>query len=140
MSEISFKENFLDNITLVGRYDMKYLSNDKQTICDFKTSSNIPSKRSILLGEYLQLPFYSLLNPSVDVFEYYFINVSQKTTKRISFQKNEFNELIEIILNTIQEIKFDLENKTKYYLIDSYDGCENCGFEVLKKQSNSNTI
>ena len=140
MSEITLKKNFLDNITLGGRYDMKYLSNGKQTICDFKTSSNIPSKRSILLGGYLQLPFYSLLNPSVDIFEYYFINVSQKTTKRISFQKNELNELIEIISNTIQEIKLDLENKTKYYLIDSYDGCENCGFEVLKKQSNSNTI
>ena len=140
MSEISFKENFLNNITLVGRYDMKYLSNDEQTICDFKTSSNIPSKRSILLGEYLQLPFYSLLNPNVDVFEYYFINVSQKTTKRISFQKNELNELTGLILNTIKEINFDLENRTKYYLIDSYDGCENCGFQVLKTQNDSNAI
>jgi len=125
---------FLDNMTLSGRYDIQYFNKGKKTICDFKTSTNIPSKKSVLNGEHLQLPMYSLLNPNVEIFEYYFINVSQKITKRITFEKDEFINSTDIILDTIERINFDLKNKTKYYLTSSYNGCANCGFQVTREK------
>ena len=133
-TEVPFKKVFLDNITLSGRYDIQYFNKGKKTICDFKTSTNIPSKKSVLNGEHLQLPMYSLLNPNVEIFEYYFINVSQKITKRITFEKDEFINSTDIILDTIERINFDLKNKTKYYLMSSYNGCENCGFQVTREK------
>ena len=133
-TEVPFKKVFLDNITLSGRYDIQYFNKGKKTICDFKTSTNIPSKKSVLNGEHLQLPMYSLLNPNVEIFEYYFINVSQKITKRITFEKDEFINSTDIILDTIERINFDLKNKTKYYLTSSYNGCENCGFQVTREK------
>ena len=58
--------------------------NGQVAIVDFKVSSNLPSKKSIMDGAHLQLPFYSLIEPKVELFEYYFINISKNTTKKIS--------------------------------------------------------
>ena len=79
-----------NNIKLVGRYDLKYKMNGQVAIVDFKVSSNLPSKKSIMDGDHLQLPFYALIEPEVELFEYYFINISKNTTKKISFSRDDF--------------------------------------------------
>ena len=52
----------------------------------------------------------------------------------MTFEKDEFINSIDIILETIERINFDLKNKTKYYLMSSYNGCENCGFQVTREK------
>ena len=103
-----------NNIKLVGRYDLKYKMNNQIAIVDFKVSSNLPSKKSIMDGDHLQLPFYSLIEPEVELFEYYFINISKNTTKRISFSRDDFEPIIENLKTYIDEINMHIENKTKY--------------------------
>ena len=109
------------NIELVGRYDLKYKMNGQAAIVDFKISSNLPSKKSIMDGDHLQLPFYSLIEPKVELFEYYFINISKNTTKKISFFRDDFGPIIENLRTYIDEINMHIENKTKFSIERSDD-------------------
>ncbi len=109
------------NIKLVGRYDLKYKMNGQAAIVDFKVSSNLPSKKSIMNGNHLQLPFYSLIEPKVELFEYYFINISKNTTKKISFSKDDFGPIVEKLKIYIDEINMHIENKTKFSIERSDD-------------------
>ena len=110
-----------NNIKLVGRYDLKYKMNGQVAIIDFKVSSNLPSKKSIMDGDHLQLPFYALIEPEVELFEYYFINISKNTTKRISFSRDDFGPIIENLKTYIDEINMHIENKTKFSIERSDD-------------------
>ena len=110
-----------NNIKLVGRYDLKYKMNGQVAIIDFKVSSNLPSKKSIMDGDHLQLPFYALIEPEVELFEYYFINISKNTTKRISFSRDDFEPIIENLKTYIDEINMHIENKTKFSIERSDD-------------------
>ena len=121
-----------NKISLHGRYDLKYSLADKIFITDYKTSTYIPSRTAVISGESLQLPFYSILDPSINIMEYLLINVSKNELKNISFNVNEFGKSREMIFETIEDIYMLISNKKSIVVEESDLGCEICGFQTIK--------
>ena len=64
-AEKNLKMIYKDTISLNGRYDLKYSLGNNICLVDYKTSSYLPSRKSVLSGESLQLPFYTLLDKNI---------------------------------------------------------------------------
>jgi ATP-dependent helicase/nuclease subunit B len=70
--EVSLEATVQDKFTLFGQIDRLDINRKSQhyAVIDFKTGTSLPSKKSIMLGEAVQLPFYSLLTPQVEEVKY----------------------------------------------------------------------
>ena len=99
---------------------------------DYKTGSFVPIKSSVINGDMLQLPFYTLLEPDVNTFEYLIINVSKNTIICTSFSYDQLSDARKIILDTSEKISGYINNKTIFTAEKTSCGCEICGFEITE--------
>ena len=132
VSEKIITKTLNNGINLNGRFDLKYSINDKKHIMDYKTGSFVPIKSSVINGEMLQLPFYTLLEPDVNTFEYLIINVSKNTINCTSFSYDQLSDARKIILATSEKISGYIKNKTIFTAEKTSCGCEICGFEITE--------
>ena len=126
--EQDIKLLYKDTITLKGRYDLKYSLGNDNCVVDYKTSTYLPSRKTVLSGEYLQLPFYTLLDTNITSAEYLSINVSTNSIKSDAYSSNDFEDARNIILNTVENIYAHIVNKTTLNVEKNLSGCDICGF------------
>ena len=81
-------------------------------VVDYKTSSYLPSRKSVLSGESLQLPFYTLLDKNISLVEFLSINVSKNTILPTIFTSEELSISRDVILNTVENIYKSLTEQT----------------------------
>ena len=127
-TEKDLQLKYKDTIILKGRYDLKYSFGKDTCLVDYKTSSYLPSRKSIISGESLQLPFYTLLDKNISLVEYLSINVSRNTITQTTYSSDELNLAREVILNTVESIYKSLTEKLPLKVNKSSFGCEVCGF------------
>ena len=122
----------LDNgISLNGRFDLKYSIGKDTVIVDYKTGANISSRDSVISGESLQLPFYTLIDNTVTMANYLLINTSKKSINNITYSSDNLNDARNIILETCNKIYSHINNKKYLSFINSQNGCEICGFKEI---------
>ncbi len=131
-SEKIISKTLSNGITLKGRFDLKYSVKDKKHIMDYKTGSFVPIKSSVINGDLLQLPFYTLLDPDVNIFEYLTINDSKNTLNCTSFSYDELSDARKVILDASEKISSYVNNKTIFKAEKKSCGCEICGFEITE--------
>ena len=122
----------LDNgISLNGRFDLKYSIGKDTVIVDYKTGTNISSRDSVISGESLQLPFYTLIDNTITMANYLLINTSKKSINNITYSSDKLNDARTIILETCNKIYSHINNKKYLSFINSQNGCEICGFKEI---------
>ena len=72
----------------------------------------MPSRKSVLSGESLQLPFYTLLDKNISLVEFLSINVSKNTILPTIFTSEELSISRDVILNTVENIYKSLTEQT----------------------------
>ena len=117
-------------ITLKGRFDLQYKIGKNHYVIDYKTGS-IPSKKSVLNGNSLQLPFYSFLCPSLTNAQYVGINISNQSLINLSFDVSDFYYLKNIIIKSLDRIYLNLKNNIPFIVKKSSQGCLNCGYKNI---------
>ncbi|MEL0102885.1 MAG: PD-(D/E)XK nuclease family protein, partial [Gammaproteobacteria bacterium] len=132
LSERKLQYVYKNNITLKGRYDLKYSINNNHYLVDFKTGYT-DSRSNVLTGVSLQLPFYSILDNNINFFEYLSLNVSKNSIKSTVFEKDDFYDSTNLIFNTLDTINSLILNKKKLLVRKSSSGCEICGHEDLNR-------
>ena len=132
LSERKLQYVYKNNITLKGRYDLKYSINNNHYLVDFKTGYT-DSRSNVLTGVSLQLPFYSILDNNINFFEYLSLNVSKNSIKSTLFEKDDFYDSTKLIFNTLDAINSLIINKKKLLVRKSSSGCEICGHEDLNR-------
>lgn len=93
--EVSIEANLNDKLTLFGQIDRLDIStkNQQYALIDFKTGATIPSKKSIMLGEAVQLPFYSLLNSQVQEAKYLDLGNQAKVSESAIIKGDELSNI-----------------------------------------------
>jgi len=127
-SEKDIELIYKNTITLKGRYDLKYSFGKDTCLVDYKTSSYLPSRKSVLSGESLQLPFYTLLDKSISLVEFLSINVSRKTIIPTTYTSEELDFSRKVILDTVECIYKLLTEKLPLKVKKSSLGCDICGY------------
>ncbi len=117
-------------INLQGRSDLQYKLGDKNYVVDYKTGA-IPSKKSVLNGISLQLPFYSYINQNFTNAEYIGINISNNTIKKLSFDVSDFDYSKNIITESLDKIFLNIQNNVPLIVKKSSQGCLNCGYKNI---------
>jgi len=127
-AEKNLKMIYKDTITLKGRYDLKYSCGNNICLVDYKTSSYLPSRKSVLSGESLQLPFYTLLDKNISLVEFLSINVSKNTILPTVFTSEELSTSRDVILNTVENIYKHLAEQSPLMVEKNSLGCDVCGY------------
>lgn len=107
-----FADKYLDdNILLKGQLDRIDINQQQQlAVIDYKTGQ-LPNKADVLDGEYVQLPFYALLNTRQDAtiseVAYLQVNKPEKISIKVALDKEQLDTLKQAIalrLHTIIEM------------------------------------
>lgn len=93
--EVLLETGLNDKLTLFGQIDRLDISSKSQqyALIDYKTGTNIPSKKNIMLGEAVQLPFYSLLNSQVEEVKYLDLGSQEKVSVAAMIKGDELAEM-----------------------------------------------
>ena len=132
-AEKNLKMIYKDTISLNGRYDLKYSLGNNICLVDYKTSSYLPSRKSVLSGESLQLPFYTLLDKNIALVEFLSINVSKNTILPTIFTSEELSISRDVILNTVENIYKSLTEQTPLIVEKKSSGCDICGYADINR-------
>ena len=132
ISEKTISKKLSNGITIKGRCDLQYSIKEQKHIVDYKTGSYLPTKSSVISGDSLQLPFYTVLEPDVNIVEYLTINVSKNTLDCVSFSYDQLSDARKIIYDTTEKISNYINNRTIFTAEKTSCGCEICGFEITK--------
>ena len=132
-AEKNLKMIYKDTISLNGRYDLKYSLGNNICLVDYKTSSYLPSRKSVLSGESLQLPFYTLLDKNISLVEFLSINVSKNTILPTIFTSEELSISRDVILNTVENIYKYLTEQTPLVVEKNSSGCDICGYSDVNR-------
>ena len=132
-AEKNLKMIYKDTISLNGRYDLKYSLGNNICLVDYKTGSYLPSRKSVLSGESLQLPFYTLLDKNISLVEFLSINVSKNTILPTIFTSEELSISRDVILNTVENIYKSLTEQTPLIVEKKSSGCDICGYADINR-------
>lgn len=132
-AEKNLKMIYKNTITLKGRYDLKYSQGSNICLVDYKTSSYLPSRKSVLSGESLQLPFYTLLDKNISLVEILSINVSKSTILPTSFTNEELKLSRDVILNAVENIYKCLIEQSPLMVEKNSLGCDVCGYSDINR-------
>ena len=131
ISEGWISKQLNNGISLNGRFDLKYSIGKDTVIVDYKTGTNTSSRDSVISGESLQLPFYTLIDNTVTMANYLLINTSKKSINNITYSSDKLNDARTIILETCNKIYSHINNKKYLSFTNSQNGCEVCGFKEI---------
>jgi len=101
--------NIDNSVLLKGRLDRIDINTENLfSIIDYKTGQ-IPAKADVLLGEYIQLPFYALLNTDnknqqIDEVAYLQLSKAEKLQVKVSLQGEELEVLKQAVALRLEQI------------------------------------
>lgn len=131
-----YGENQLeDSVSLKGRLDRIDINQKQQlAIIDYKTG-NIPKEDEVLQGEYVQLPFYALLDTDntarIDEVAYLQLNEAKKIRVKVSLEKEELDSLKQAIALRLQDIIKMLKAGHALPAWGDIDTCRYCDMDKL---------
>lgn len=106
--EFSTHSTLNENFTLHGQLDRVDSDNRHLAVVDYKTGSSVPSKKNILSGESVQLPFYALLDDKISQAEFLELGKQNEVkssallnTEQLSELKTKHRSRLESLFNAL---------------------------------------
>ena len=123
-----------DNTLLKGQLDRIDINTQQQlAIIDYKTGQ-IPKKDEVSQGEYVQLPFYALLNTNKDAkvkeVAYLQVNKAEKINIKVSLQEDELETLKQAIALRLQSI---IEMMQNGHALPAWGDSKTCSYCEMDK-------
>ncbi len=126
------------NFSLYGQVDRIDSSAQQFAVIDYKTGSIRPSKKSVMSGEVVQLPFYALLDEKITQAEYLSVGIQGEVKasaalneKELALLKAEHRPRLERLLNALLK-------QTKLTAQGDDDACRICDYHGLCRKQHWN--
>lgn len=127
-----------ENFTLYGQIDRIDSSAQQFAVIDYKTGSTKPSKKSVMSGEVVQLPFYALLDEKITQAEYLSVGIQGEVKasatlneQELALLKAEHKPRLESLLNALLK-------QTKLTAQGDDDACRVCDYHGLCRKQHWN--
>lgn len=125
-------------ISLYGQIDR--IDSDTQNIAviDYKTSSSKPTKKSVINGELVQLPFYALLDDNIIQAEYLSLGTQGEIKSSASINADELAELKSEHLPRLEYLLNELVNEANLTAQGDDYTCGICEYQGLCRKQHWN--
>lgn len=126
----------LDNgVTLYGQIDRLDSDTNSYAVVDYKTGSSKPSKKNVMNGETVQLPFYALLDERITQAEYLSLGSQGEAKSTALLKTEELEELKSDHLSRLQTLLIELNNGASLPAHGDNRACRICDYEGLCRKS-----
>ena len=95
-------------VSLYGAIDRIDRQAGRYALIDYKTGSTLTSKKSVLCGETVQLPFYALLDQRIDQVEYLYLGIQEGVKSVALIAGQELENLKSEQAGRLQELTSEL--------------------------------
>lgn len=133
-TEVKLERAFIEERILKGRLDRIDKQDNEYEIIDYKTGQ-LPTKKDVLAGEQVQLPFYALLTDpeSMPVKSVGYLAIGKDTNFKamFPFEKDELSELANNVLVRLEEMVFEIEQGQTLPAWENRKACEYCDMMTL---------
>lgn len=132
-SEASIKPEF----TLFGQIDRLDVNKHAQNyaVIDYKTGATIPTRKNILLGEAVQLPFYSLLNEKISKVAYLDLGNPPNVNEAAVIKDDELRETQQNHRDRLILLFEQLYNAAELPANGDESACSYCDYEGMCRKS-----
>ena len=136
--EVVLEKGLSKGITLRGQLDRLDASDDGLALTDFKTGV-IPTRKSVVQGEVVQLPFYALLSDNIIQAEYLDLGNPEVVETKVTLQTEDLEELSNNHRERLVRIIRDLSQNTPLPALGSGQVCRMCDYQGICRKSHWNT-
>lgn len=133
--EASLEVILNDDITLYGHIDRIDSDMKQHAVVDYKTGSTKPSKKKVLNGELVQLPFYALLDKKITQAEYLTLGTQGEANTNALVSGQVLEKLKQDHLPRIENLVDKLKSHSPLPANGEDNVCRVCDFEGLCRKS-----
>lgn len=126
--EVVFNTALTETVTLQGQIDRLDSNTKGLALIDYKTGA-LPSKKSVLQGETVQLPFYALLADKVVQAEYLELGKAESVAAKVSLHEQDLQELSRHHYQRLTQIINELSNNTLLPALGNGRVCKLCDYQ-----------
>ena len=134
LGEHSINKQFSDTICFYGQLDRVDQQQDKLAVIDYKTG-NVASGKSVLNGETVQLPFYSLLDNRIWRSEYVALGKREQVRSVAVIEDMQLEQLQTDHLQRLQLIDQQLRQEHEMPANGDQESCEYCNYQGMCRKS-----
>ena len=134
LGEHSINKQFSDTICFYGQLDRVDQQQDKLAVIDYKTG-NVASGKSVLNGETVQLPFYSLLDKRIWRSEYVALGKREQVRSVAVIEDMQLEQLQTDHLQRLQLIDQQLRQEHEMPANGDQESCEYCNYQGMCRKS-----
>lgn len=133
--EVSLEVKLNDDIILYGHIDRIDSDTKNYAVIDYKTGSTKPSKKKVLNGETVQLPFYALLDKKIIQAEYLTLGMQGEVKSNAFTSDDELEQLKQAHHSRIESLIRELQNQAPLPANGDDNTCRVCDYEGLCRKS-----
>jgi ATP-dependent helicase/nuclease subunit B len=133
--EASLERKLNNDVTLHGHIDRIDSDTKNYAVIDYKTGSTKPSKKKVLNGETVQLPFYALLDNRITQAEYLTLGTQGEVKPSALINSDEIEQLKQEHQQRIESLISELKAQTQMPANGEDNVCRVCGYEGLCRKS-----
>ena len=133
--EASLEITLNNDVVLHGQIDRIDSDTKNYAVIDYKTGSTKPSKKKVMNGETVQLPFYALLDKRITQAEYLILGTQGEVRPNASISNDELEQLKQEHLPRIESLISELKAQALLPANGEDKVCRVCDFEGLCRKS-----
>ncbi|MDW3094251.1 MAG: PD-(D/E)XK nuclease family protein [Gammaproteobacteria bacterium] len=133
--EASLEVKLDNDVILHGHVDRIDSDTNNYAVIDYKTGSSKPSKKNVLNGETVQLPFYALLDKKITQAEYITLGTQGEVKPSALVSDDELEELKSEHLPRIESLIKRLRNQAPLPANGDNKVCRVCDYQGLCRKS-----
>ena len=133
--EYSLEIQLNTNTSLYGQIDRIDSDNKHYAVIDYKTGSTKPSKKSVMNGETVQLPFYALLDSHITQAEYLTLGTQGEVKASALLNNEELATLKSAHLPRLENLLNELKAESKLPAHGDDKVCRVCDYEGLCRKA-----
>tara|TARA_R110002049_G_scaffold73310_1_gene189544 strand:- start:1054 stop:3912 length:2859 start_codon:yes stop_codon:yes gene_type:complete len=123
------------DITLYGKIDRIDSDTTHYAVIDYKSGSTAPSRKKVLNGETVQLPFYALLDKRITQAEYLALGTQGEAKSSALVKEADLEQLKQDHLPRIESLIGQLRNQARLPANGEDGICRVCDYEGLCRKS-----
>ena len=124
--------------TLYGQIDRIDSDTQQLAVIDYKTGSSKPTKKRVMSGELVQLPFYALLDENITQAEYLNVGSQSEVRSNATLNKEELTSLKEQHKPRLKQLLNALVNQAKLGAQGDEQACRICDYQGLCRKQHWN--
>ena len=133
--EVWCENTIQNNIILQGQIDRLDQDNNGLGVIDYKTGSTLPSGKSVMSGETVQLPFYALLKPNVDQIEYLSLANGVNVKSKVIINGDKLEQLKQKHIDRIKLLYTEIQSQHLLPANGDDATCSFCDYEGMCRKA-----